>query len=115
MLLDPPFSASCARIEGAHREGHQHGASGMVAAVGRGVEQDQKPVADEPLERSLVLGDEAAQTGVVVAKKMAVGSCSCGGVLLKFADLQQLPDAELVELDLGGEGAAFNAIMKRYN
>jgi len=32
---------------------------------------------------------------------------------LKFADLQQLPDAELVELTLGGEGAAFNAIMKR--
>jgi RNA polymerase sigma-70 factor, ECF subfamily len=34
---------------------------------------------------------------------------------VKFADLQHLPDAELVELTLGGEGAAFNAIMKRYN
>ena len=34
---------------------------------------------------------------------------------MKFADLQQLPDAELVELALGGEGAAFNAIMKRYH
>ena len=34
---------------------------------------------------------------------------------MKFADLQNLPDAELVKLTLGGERAAFNAIMKRYN
>ena len=34
---------------------------------------------------------------------------------MKVADLLQVPDAELVALTLGGEGAAFNAIMKRYN
>src|SRR5829696_1349918 len=34
---------------------------------------------------------------------------------VRFADLQHLPDAELVELTLGGEEAAFNAMMKRYN
>ncbi len=33
----------------------------------------------------------------------------------RLADVQHLADAELIELALGGEGAAFNAIMKRYN
>jgi RNA polymerase sigma-70 factor, ECF subfamily len=33
----------------------------------------------------------------------------------RLADVQHLADAELIDLALGGEGAAFNAIMKRYN
>jgi RNA polymerase sigma-70 factor, ECF subfamily len=33
----------------------------------------------------------------------------------RLADVQRLPDGELIDLALAGEEAAFNAIMKRYN